>query len=312
MSRKTIRIGTRGSELALWQTRHVKSRLEELHPSLEVEVIQIRTLGDKILEAPLAKIGDKGLFTKELDHALLDRRVDLAVHSCKDVPTAVPEGLTIAAILEREDVRDVFIAHRDRPVSFDALPQGAMVATGSLRRKCQLLHVRPDLQIVDIRGNLNTRLQKLDDSGWHGMLLARAGVLRLGWTERITDILPLDLMLPAVGQGALAIEAREDDAELREMLRPLIHDETVCSVTAERALLRRLEGGCQVPIGACGSVDGGLLHLRAVAGSLDGTRVVRGERSGPRTEADAIGTSLAGELLAAGGEAILREIRAGS
>jgi hydroxymethylbilane synthase len=306
----TIRIGTRGSELALWQTQHVKTLLEARFPNIIIDVQTMKTMGDKILDAPLAKIGDKGLFTKELEVALLDERIDLAVHSFKDVPTAIPEGLSIAAVLEREDVRDVFIANqRKEPRSFTDLPKNAVLATGSLRRKCQLLHARPNLQIIDIRGNLNTRMKKLDESDWDGMILAKAGVTRLGWTQRISEILPFNIMLPAVGQGALAIEIRSADKHVEEILHVLHHLPTAIAVTAERALLGHLEGGCQIPIGAYSRIHNNALQLDAVIGSLDGKRIVRGSKAGPTSQAEQIGISLAEELLHRGGKEILDEIR---
>jgi len=307
---KNICIGTRGSELALWQTTHVKSLLEVHFPGIRIDIQEIKTTGDKILDTPLAKIGDKGLFTKELELALLDGRVDIAVHSFKDVPTSVPDGLTIAAVLEREDVRDVFIAHSKKSYqSFISLPPNAIIATGSLRRKCQLLSVRPDVQIVDIRGNLNTRMKKLDISGWDGMILAKAGVTRLNWTQRITEILSLELMLPAVGQGALAIESRTNDQRMQELLHPLHHSPTAVTVTAERALLRYLEGGCQIPIGAYGQIHGNELRLDALIGSLDGKRIVRGSTTGTSSTPEEIGNYLAKYLLDRGGKEILDEIK---
>jgi hydroxymethylbilane synthase len=305
-----VRIGTRGSELALWQTRYVKTLLESRFPGIVIDVQTIKTTGDKILDAPLAKIGDKGLFTKELEAALLDERIDLAVHSYKDVPTTIPEDLAIAAVLEREDVHDVFIGHPKSPNQlFMTLPHHAVIATGSLRRKCQVLNVRQDIQIVDIRGNLSTRLKKLDESNWDGIILAKAGVTRLGWAQRITEILPYEIMLPAVGQGALAIEMRNGDKHMEELLRTLHHLPTALTVTAERSLLRHLEGGCQIPIGAYGQVQGNELLLDAVIGSLDGKRVVKGNRSGSYTDAEQIGIMLAEELLKRGGKEILNEIR---
>jgi len=306
----TIRIGTRGSELALWQTHHVKALLEAHFPDIAIDIQKIKTTGDKILDAPLAKIGDKGLFTKELEIALLDERVDIAVHSFKDVPTLFPDGLTIAAVLEREDVHDVFIASQKKPnQTFVGLPQNAIIATGSLRRKCQLLNARPDIQIVEIRGNLNTRLKKLDLSEWDGMILAKAGLTRLGWTQRITESLSFELMLPAVGQGALAIECRSADLRVQEILRPLHHHPTAATITAERALLRYLEGGCQIPIGAYGQIIGNELRLNALIGSLDGKRIVRGNKIGTIVDAEQIGINLANELFNRGGKEILEEIR---
>ncbi len=305
-----ICIGTRGSELALWQTHHVKTLLEARFPGIIIDVQSIKTTGDKILDAPLAKIGEKGLFTKELEVALLDGRIDLAVHSLKDVPTTIPEGLTLAAVLEREDVHDVFIANpKKMHRSFTHLPQNAIIATGSLRRRCQLLNTHPNMQIVDIRGNLNTRLKKLDDSDWDGMILAKAGVTRLGWTQRITEVLPFETILPAVGQGALAVEIRTDDKRMEEILHTVHHIPTAIAVTAERSFLRHLEGGCQIPIGAYGQVSGNALQLDAMIGSVDGKRIVRGTKNGETQGAERIGVELAKELLMHGGKEILEEIR---
>jgi hydroxymethylbilane synthase len=309
----SICIGTRGSELALWQTNHVRSLLGTRFPDLTVDVQVIKTTGDKILDSPLAKIGDKGLFTKELEIALLEGKIDLAVHSCKDIPTEIPDGLIISAILEREDVRDVFIANsKNRNIAFKNIPKNSAVATGSLRRKCQLLNNRPDLQIVDIRGNLNTRMKKLDESDWAGMILAKAGVTRLGWSERISDVLPFEIMLPAVGQGALAIEIRKSDKRTEEILRTIHHAPTASAVIAERALLRHLEGGCQIPIGAYGLIQGNKIRLEAVIGSLDGKQIIRGARTGSILSAEQIGIELAEELLSQGGKEILDKIRQAS
>jgi hydroxymethylbilane synthase len=308
MEVKTLIIGSRGSQLALWQTNYIKSTLESLHPALSIRVEIIKTLGDKILDSPLSKIGDKGLFTKEIEHALLEKKIDLAVHSLKDIPTKLPDGLTIGAITKREDVRDVFIANKRTAIPFAELPKGAAIATGSLRRKSQLLRHRPDFIIMDIRGNLNTRMQKLDESEWGGMILAKAGVMRLGWDGRITDVLPFDIMLPAVGQGALAVEIRSHDTAIKELIQPLHHEPTARAVYAERALLRRLEGGCQVPIGAIGVAENSQLTLQAMIGSLDGKRVVRGFIKGLPGHAEQLGTSLAEQLLARGGKEILDEI----
>jgi hydroxymethylbilane synthase len=305
-----IRIGTRGSELALWKTNHVKALLEARFTGIVISVVKIKTTGDKILDAPLAKIGDKGLFTKELEIALLDDRVDIAVHSFKDVPTLVPEGLTIAAVLEREDVHDVFIANPKKSHrTFVSIPSNSIIATGSLRRKCQLLNAHPNIQIIEIRGNLNTRIKKLDSSEWDGIILAKAGVTRLGWTQRITDILPLELMLPAVGQGALAVECRASNQRAQEILRCFHHHPTALTVTAERALLRYLEGGCQIPIGAYGQIIGDELRLDAMIGSLDGKRIVRGKKIGTIADAEQIGIDLAKELLKRGGKEILDKIK---
>lgn len=308
--REKIIIGSRGSALALWQTNWVKTELEKYFPTIKIEVELIKTTGDKILDSPLSKIGDKGLFTKELETALIDNRIDLAVHSLKDVPTKVPDGLSISAITKREDVRDVFVAPAgSKYSSLDSLPIGTSVATGSLRRKCQLLSWRSDLQIIDIRGNLNTRFAKLDESDWSGMILARAGVVRLGWEKRITQILPLEKMLPAVGQGALGIETRTDDASVNEIVLKLNNRDTEISAKGERALLRHLEGGCQIPIGAFGRIESGVFKLDALIGSLDGKRIVRDSIEGKPEDSEILGIDLAERLLKNGGDKILKEIR---
>lgn len=311
MKRNKLTIATRGSALALWQSSHIKSRLEHLHPGLHVDVQVVKTLGDKILDSPLSKIGDKGLFTKEIEQVLLQKKADLAVHSLKDLPTVLPEGLDIAAITEREDLRDVFVARKNSEIeSLARLPANATIATGSLRRRCQLLRYRGDLTIVDVRGNLTTRLKKLDESDWHGMILAKAGLTRLGWENRISEILPFDVMLPAVGQGALAVEARTDDQWIRELVGPLHHENTFHAVRGERALLQALEGGCQIPIGAHGRIEGGVFYLEAFIGSLDGKRVVRGMLHGKPGQSETLGLNLATLLLSQGGKPILEEIRA--
>ena len=305
----TLIIGTRGSDLALWQARHVKARLERRFRSLTVALDVIKTTGDKILNQALSAIGDKGLFTKEIEQALLDRRIDIAVHSLKDLPTETPAGLRIAAVTRREDVRDVLISRQWR--SIDALPEGALIATGSLRRTSQLRHLRPDVEIVDIRGNLNTRFAKFDASKWDGMLLAHAGVKRLGWSDRIAQVIPAHLILPAVGQGALGIEIRDgDDAALRAV-RSLAHPVTFAATAAERALLRELEGGCQVPIGAWARMEEGRLVLDAMVGSIDGT--VRLDATGSVADlahAEQLGRRLAKKLYQHGAKEILDDIRA--
>jgi len=309
-SKNKITIGTRGSELALWQSNWVAKRLQQLYPSLAIETTVIKTTGDKILDSPLSKIGDKGLFTKEIENALLEKTIDLAVHSLKDVPTNLGDGLTIGAITEREDVRDVFISHpKKKHRSLSAVPKNGSIATGSLRRKFQLLSHRPDLNIVDIRGNLKTRRAKLEESEWDGMLLAKAGVTRLGWSEIISEVLPPTLILPAVGQGALAIEFRSDDSFLASTLEPLNHPPTCQTTAGERALLRFLEGGCQIPIGTYGRIVAGQFHLDAVVGSLNGKKMVRGTISGAPDDSEKLGVSLAQELLKQGADEILQEIR---
>ena len=309
-SKNNIIIGTRGSELALWQSTWVAKELRRLHPGLVIETVVIKTTGDKILDSPLSKIGDKGLFTKEIEVALLDKTIDLAVHSLKDVPTNLPSGLTIGAISEREDVRDVFISHPKKKYgSLSAVPKNGSIATGSLRRRCQLLSYRPDLHIVEIRGNLKTRRTKLEDSEWDGMLLAKAGVTRLGWSDIISEILSPTVILPAVGQGALAIEIRSDDAFLVSAVAPLNHLPTRQATDGERALLRFLEGGCQIPIGTFGRIESGKFLLNAVVGSIDGKKIVRGTISGSPDDAEQLGVALAQELLNKGADDILRDIR---
>jgi hydroxymethylbilane synthase len=305
-----LRIGTRGSELALWQTNWVKDQLLKKFPTLRIDTIVIKTTGDKILDSPLSKIGNKGLFIKEIEHALLNNEIDLAVHSLKDVPTSIPEGLTIGAVTKREDVRDVFISHpKKKHTTFDELPHSARIATGSLRRKCQLLHWRPDIEIVDIRGNLSTRFRKLEESDWDGMILARAGVVRLGWEVKITEILPTERMLPAVGQGALAVEIRTDDRSIKKIVG-VVHDETTAIATrGERALLRELEGGCQVPIGTHGRITYGQFLLDAIIGSVDGKKTVRGKIHGGPEHAEELGRALAQTLLESGAREILEKIR---
>jgi hydroxymethylbilane synthase len=319
-----IRIGSRGSRLALVQAEWVRDRVAGRHPDLRVEIEIINTKGDKILDAPLAKIGDKGLFTKELETALLDGRIDVAVHSAKDMPTAIPAGLEIIAFTEREDVRDVFVpnpalvkgrAPDAAKLTLDDVPQGARVGSSSLRRRSQLLALRPDLDVVDIRGNVETRLRKLVEEEMAGTILAAAGLSRLGRSEVTGFAFTFDQMPPAVGQGALAIEARADHPRLDDLRAALDHRPTALAVSAERALLGTLEGGCQVPIAAHASwqehgEDGtATLVLDAYVGSLDGTRSVRGEGERSADDAEGLGTLLAAELLERGAGDILGEIR---
>lgn len=310
MASDVVRIGSRGSDLALWQAHWVERELKNRVGGIDVSIAIIKTTGDKVLDSPLSKIGDKGLFTREIELALTSGDIDLAVHSLKDLPTQLPEGLTIGAICEREDVRDVFIPHPSNPRrKLLDQPVGAKIATGSLRRKCQLLSLRPDIHIVDVRGNLNTRMKKLEDSDWSGMILARAGVTRLGWDNRVGEIIETDIMLPAVGQGALGVEIRENDNRIRQFVVQLNHGQTVQETLAERALLRRLEGGCQVPIGTFARIETGRLILDAVVGSLDGAKVVRGKMEGSPEDSESIGENLAEELLKSGAAEILRQIR---
>lgn len=300
-------IGTRSSQLALWQADYVISRLQEKYPELKIEKRLMTTKGDRVLDAPLAKIGGKGLFTKELENAMLSGDIDIAVHSLKDMPVVVPEGLVITAITSREDSGDALVSPEYK--TFAALPAGAKVGTSSLRRKAQLLHARPDLDIRDLRGNVNTRLKKLEEERFDGIILAAAGLKRLGFTDRITDILPKSMVLPAVGQGALAIEAREDAKEIREMLDFLDDKETRACTEAERAFLATVEGGCQVPVGvyALPDEEGGL-KVEGVIASLDGARLYRDAVQGPAADCMKLGRQLAEKLLDAGGREILNEI----
>ena len=300
-------IGTRSSQLALWQADYVISRLQEKYPELKIEKRLMTTKGDRVLDAPLAKIGGKGLFTKELENAMLSGDIDIAVHSLKDMPVVVPEGLVITAITSSEDPGDALVSPEYK--TFAALPAGAKVGTSSLRRKAQLLHARPDLDIRDLRGNVNTRLKKLEEEGFDGIILAAAGLKRLGFTDRITDILPKSMVLPAVGQGALAIEAREDAKEIREMLDFLDDKETRACTEAERAFLATVEGGCQVPVGvyALPDEEGGL-KVEGVIASLDGARLYRDAVQGPAADCMKLGRQLAEKLLDAGGREILNEI----
>ena len=307
MTDRILRIATRKSQLALWQAEHVRERLLADHPGLRVELLPLSTQGDRILDVPLAKIGGKGLFVKELETAMLEGRADLAVHSMKDVPMEFPPELGLGAILAREDPLDAFVSNAY--ATLDALPEGARVGTSSLRRQCQLRALRPDLRILDLRGNVNTRLRKLDDGEYDAIVLASAGLLRLGMAGRIRAHIPATVSLPAVGQGAIGIEIRNDDAALRALLAPL--DDADCGdcVRAERAMNRALQGGCQVPIAGFAVIDGaGELWLRGLVGSNDGTRTVRAEARGPRAEAERIGAGLGATLLAQGADAILREL----
>jgi hydroxymethylbilane synthase len=298
-----IVIATRGSALALWQANAVAAMLRERFPGLEVRLDVISTTGDRVLDSPLNMIGDKGLFTKELETALHERRADIAVHSLKDMQTRLPDGLLLAAVTERHRPEDALVAPSGTTLA--TLPEGATVATGSLRRRAQLLGIRPDLNVVDVRGNVGTRLKKLDENGWDGMILALAGLDRLGHADRIAEVIPASVMIPAVGQGALGIEARAGDAEVMELLAAIEHRSTRVCVEAERALLRHLEGGCQVPIGANAVLDRDVLSLNAVIASLDGSRILRDSMSGPAADPVALGTALAERLVEAGGKEML-------
>ena len=302
----TLRIATRKSQLALWQAEYVRERLLALDPGLKIELIKMSTQGDKILDTPLAKIGGKGLFIKELEARMLDGSADLAVHSTKDMPVELPEGLHIAAICEREDPRDAFVSNAH--ASLGTLPQGAIVGTSSLRRQCQLRALRPDLQIRDLRGNVNTRLAKLDAGDYDAVILAAAGLKRLGFDNRITDLINTTDSLPAVGQGAVCIETRSNDAAVNALIHQLNHEATASCVLAERAMNARLEGGCQVPIAGFAQIDGDNLQLRGLVGDPDGTRLIRSERSGPLQQAQQLGTEVANELLGKGAREILQAV----
>jgi hydroxymethylbilane synthase len=299
-------IGTRGSKLALWQAEWVHARLRELEPGIPVSLRRIKTTGDKILDTPLATIGGKGLFVKEIEDALLRGEIDLAVHSMKDVPTHVPAGLEILAIPEREDPRDVLVSRAG--VTLDRLAAGARIGTSSLRRQAQLLHARPDLSIQILRGNLDTRLGKLEAGEYDGILLAAAGLRRLGWADRVTEYLSPEVCLPAIGQGALALEGRADDAFVRELAGRVDHRPTRIAVTAERALLERLEGGCQVPIAAYATIEHDMLSMSALVAGVNGRRLIRDSIHGAVDEAHRLGVRLAERLLERGGDEILREI----
>jgi hydroxymethylbilane synthase len=306
---RTLRIASRGSQLALWQSRAVEATLRAADASVDVRIDVVKTLGDRILDVPLAKIGDKGLFTKELDEALLRGDADLAVHSLKDVPTRLPSGLVLAAVTEREDPRDVLIGREGFSGGLTDVPAGARIGTSSLRRRAQLHAARPDVEVLDLRGNLNTRLVKLDAGDYDAIVLAAAGVKRLGWSERISAYLDAPEWLPAVGQGALAVVTRDDSGDVRDLLHPIHHATTAAATSAERAFLRALEGGCQIPIGALGSVKDGRLTLHGLVADLDGTRILREQGSGSVDDAEQLGRSLADRLTALGATEILGRIR---
>ena len=304
MATRTFRIATRRSQLAMWQAEHVAARM--IAAGASVELLPMVTQGDRILDVPLAKIGGKGLFVKELEAAMLEGRADLAVHSIKDVPMELPSGLSIAAILTREDPRDAFVSNRYGTLA--ALPPGARVGTSSLRRQCQIRAMRPDLELLDLRGNVNTRLARLDADEYDAIVLAAAGLRRLGMAARIADALDPDTLLPAVGQGAIGIEIRDEDHELQALLGSLHDADTASCVLAERALNRALQGGCQVPIAAHATLEGGTIRLRALVGTVDGTRILHAAGSGPRDAPERLGESVAAQLLADGAAAILREL----
>ena len=307
MAKQKIIIGSRGSELALWQANFVKKKLEKKNKSIFVEIKIIKTKGDKILDVALSKIGDKSLFTKELENELLAKRIDLAVHSLKDVQTQLPKGLKLAAITKRHAVEDVLIA-RKKGMTIHKLPENAVVGTGSLRRKCQLLHLRPDIKTEELRGNVQSRLKKFKESKWDGIILARAGIERMKLQKHISSYISKDKMLPAVGQGALAIEIHADNKFVDDILKSIHHENTYSSVLAERALLRTLEGGCQVPIGAFAEVKPSGLYLDAIVGSLDGTITFRKKMRGSKKNPEKLGKQLAKDLMKAGAKVILDEI----
>ncbi|TCB58760.1 hydroxymethylbilane synthase [Acinetobacter terrae] len=303
---KILKIATRQSPLALWQAEHIRARLEALHTDLKVELVTFVTQGDKILDTPLAKIGGKGLFVKELEAALLDGRADLAVHSMKDVPMALPEGLSLPVICEREDPLDAFVSNTYH--SFDELPQGAKVGTSSLRRKTQILKQRPDLNIIDLRGNVGTRLSKLDSGLYDAIILASAGLKRLDLADRIRHTLQPEISLPAVGQGALGLECRATDQAVLDLILPLLHAETDICVRAERAFNAYLEGGCQVPIAGYATLNQGQLHIEGRVGSVDGLTLLKVELSGTPEQAEQLGVSLAQKLLEQGAGELLKAL----
>lgn len=303
---KTVRIATRKSQLALWQANWVKGELERRNPGLGVELVLIVTKGDKILDVPLAQVGGKGLFVKEIEDALLDGRADIAVHSMKDVPTELPAGLHLAVICEREDPRDAWFSRNGTPLR--DTPQGARVGTSSLRRQTQLRALRPDLVFENLRGNVDTRLRKLEEGQYDAIVLAAAGVKRLGFAGRVTEYLPTEVTLPAIGQGAVGIECRRTDRDTNALIAPLRHPATWTAVLAERAFLATLQGGCQVPIAAFAELQDGQVHLRGLVGSLDGQTVIGGSRVGSPVDAESMGIELAEELLDRGAREILEEV----
>ena len=306
MLEKTLKIATRQSPLALWQANYVKDRLQQLYPDLTIELVPMVTKGDVILDSPLAKIGGKGLFVKELENALLNKEADIAVHSMKDVPMQFPEGLELAVICQREDPRDAFVSHSYR--TFAELPQGAVVGTSSLRRQCQLKALRPDLDIRSLRGNVGTRLSKLDNGDYDAIILASAGLIRLGLADRIASFIDVEQSLPAAGQGAVGIECRTDDMQVQALLAPLADAETTYCVRAERAMNNHLQGGCQVPIGGYAVLQQGQLYLRALVGDIDGSRIIRAEGKSAVENAEVLGVQIAEQLLAQGADKILQAI----
>lgn len=306
MKKKILRIATRKSPLALWQTHHVRDALCHAHPELQVELVEMTTKGDKILDTPLAKIGGKGLFVKELENSLLEGRTDIAVHSMKDVPVEFPEGLTLPVIMRREEPYDAFVSNNYANLA--ALPKGAIVGTASLRRQSQLLALRPDLQIRPLRGNVGTRLSKLDRDEYDAIVLAAAGLKRLGMAERISEMLPPEVILPAIGQGAIGIECREDDVDTFELIAVLNDTPTQQRVTAERAINALLGGGCQVPIAGFAEIDEEGLKLRGLVGDVQGKEVIRQSIHGPVKLAEQLGRRLGENLLARGADRLLKDL----
>ena len=307
MTQPTIlKIATRQSPLALWQANFVKNRLEDLYPQIEVKLISMVTKGDVILDTPLAKIGGKGLFVKELENALLEKCADIAVHSMKDVPMQFPKGLGLSVICKREDPRDAFVSNKYQ--SLDELPQGSIVGTSSLRRQCQLKQLRPDLDIRSLRGNVGTRLTKLDNGDYDAIILAAAGLIRLGMPNRITSFIEATQFLPAAGQGAVGIECRTDDVAVQALLAPLADPETTACVLAERAMNAHLQGGCQVPIGGYAVLENGHIYLRALVGALDGSKIIYAEGKNTLENAEILGVQIAEKLLAQGADRILADV----
>ncbi len=300
-----IRLGSRGSKLALWQAEFIQSEVSR-RTGRPVEIVRIKTTGDMILDVPLARVGGKGLFVKEIEEALLSARIDLAVHSMKDVPTDLPSGLEIVAITRREDPRDAFLSARHK--RFEDLPRGAKLGTSSLRRQTQLLAVRPDLEVESLRGNLDTRIRKMEQGQYDAIVLAAAGLRRLGWEKKITHYIPESVSLPAIGQGALGIEIRSDDGATREAVAFLSDRDTALAVRAERGFLKRLEGGCQVPIAAHGRTNGNAIVLDGLVGRPDGSHVIRGSRTGTVSDPESLGVGLADDLLARGAREILDDV----
>ena len=307
MTQPTIlKIATRQSPLALWQANFIKNRLEDLYPQIKVKLISMVTKGDVILDTPLAKIGGKGLFVKELENALLEKCADIAVHSMKDVPMQFPKGLGLSVICKREDPRDAFVSNKYQ--SLDELPQGSIVGTSSLRRQCQLKQLRPDLDIRSLRGNVGTRLTKLDNGDYDAIILAAAGLIRLGMPNRITSFIETAQFLPAAGQGAVGIECRTDDAAVQALLAPLADPETTACVLAERAMNAHLQGGCQVPIGGYAVLENGNIYLRALVGALDGSKIIYAEGKNTLENAEILGVQIAEKLLAQGADRILADV----